>query len=116
MGHRSGSLFRLIFSVIKTERRLKVELVFETKQLPSDLVVIAAVLGIGKHSNDGHGADEIEELTLFNPLEHLGLLRGAERGKFAGLAESLSGLLLKFSESFDKKAPIGSSECCKSSL
>ena len=80
--HNSDCLFRLILNVIETERRFIEELVLKAEQLPADLVVVAAVFGIGEHSQYRHRASKLKELALFNFLEEFRLLLGVQIGAY----------------------------------
>src|SRR5262245_44280873 len=62
-------LWRLILTVVKTEGRLEVKLVFKADQLPSNLIVIATVFRIGEHPCNGQRANQLEERSLFDGLE-----------------------------------------------
>jgi len=58
------------------------ELAFESDQLPTDLVAVAAVFGVGEEPGDGMRPDLREERRLFDCLEHLNLLIRAQTAEF----------------------------------
>src|ERR1700720_2678458 len=92
------SLVRLCsqgYGIVVTKRRLMLQTIVVSDQLPAGFVVVAAVRGACQESDNCVRADHVEERRLFDLGEHFDLLRRAERREFTGVREKLLGLRLK---------------------
>src|ERR1051326_318047 len=83
------------FRVVVTEGRLEGHLLFESNQLPSGLIVVAAIIGARKVAHDGVQTDEVEKLGLLDGGEKFSLLRDTERRELTCARKHLPGLKLK---------------------
>ena len=70
------------------------KLVFKAEQFPTNLIVIAAVVRVGKHSENRHCPDNLEKRALFNFLESFGLLFAGKAGKGHGFTKAFSDSLI----------------------
>src|SRR5207244_2109207 len=89
-----------VVAVVRTEGRLKSELVIEANQLPAGLVVIAAIRRVGEESHDRMQADLCEEIGPLHRSQQLDLLGGGQVGKLVCAWGEFSRPGSKVSESF----------------
>ena len=67
----------VVFAIVVPKWRIVGHLILEPDQLPSGLVVVAAVLGAGQVSHDGMQADKFKEVGFLDRGQKLNLLLGS---------------------------------------
>src|SRR5579863_5399854 len=87
-------------AIVVAEGRRIVELAFETNQIPADLSLVPAVLGIRQQPGDGVGPDLHEKWSFFDGLQHLNLLRRVQGAKLSAARKECDRLSLQGSETF----------------
>src|SRR5271169_3198442 len=96
--------------VVVTKRRLMVQTIVVTDELPADFVVVTAVCGACQESDNCVRADRVEERRVLDLGEHFDLLRRAERREFTSVREKLTGLRLKILQPLNVGRLLGSVE------
>jgi len=71
------------------------EFVFESDQIPTDLVPVAAILGVSDESRDRVQPNLCEKRSVFDGLEYLDLLSRTQAAKLAGVGDQLARLGLQ---------------------
>src|SRR5271165_6415340 len=72
---------RVACGVVVAKRGFEIHGVFVSDQLPPGFILVTAVLGTGKHSDDRVVADRHEEGSFFDRRQQLDLLRGGQLGE-----------------------------------